>query len=171
MELSSLSEYIVEVPFSRAGQTVLLQVNIDAFTPEFFRRVGAAFADRLKDWEQEDALSPKPKRSKKNDPAKPLTFFENSARQLEIEREIFARLLSSDVLKGWDITDNGEPVAPSFEVLNSRPPSLVKGLWETALKAAQTVKKREDEATGETLAFTPNGSKVPSLEGIHAPTG
>lgn len=171
MELSSFSENIVSVPYERSGETVVLQVNIDAFTPEFFRQVGAAFSDRLKDWQQEDAQDPKPKRGKKNDPAKPLTFFESQARELEVEREIFSRLLSNGVLKGWDITENGLPVAPTFEVLNKMPPALVKGLWKSALKAAETVKKREDEETVETLAYTPNGSKAPSLETINAPIG
>jgi hypothetical protein len=36
MELSALSENIVSVPYQRNGLTINLQVDIDAFTPEFF---------------------------------------------------------------------------------------------------------------------------------------
>jgi len=39
MELSSLSENIVTVPYTRNNLTINIQVNIDAFTPEYFRQL------------------------------------------------------------------------------------------------------------------------------------
>lgn len=169
MELSSLSEHIVEVPYKRSGETVLLQINIDAFTPEFFRQVGETFKSRILEWQKEDKKESKKRKPKEDDAlTKTHNFFENSARGLEIEREIHARLLSSGVLKGWDVTENGLPLAPSYEVLVKMPPPLIKGLWETSLRAAETVKKREDEETEVISDSMLNGSRAPLAL---APTG
>lgn len=159
MELSSFSENIVTVPFGRGGETVDLLVNIDAFTPEFFREVGAQFQAKVKAFTAED------KKKKKPDE---LEFFEREARALEIQREIHVSLLSSGVLKGWTVTEGGEPVQPTKELLMTRPPLLVEALWNACLEAAKTVKKREelrDEETSEnsfggsrgTLALAPTG--------------
>jgi hypothetical protein len=152
MEFSSFSETIISVPFERAGEIVQLQVNIDAFTPEFFRHVGKMFDTKMRQWKTEE----KKKTRKKADS---IDFFEENARGLEVEREIYATLLTSGVLKGWDVTLNGESLEPSSEVLMKLPPLVVKGIWTAALDSATTVKKRAEEADEETLEAMPNGSK------------
>src|SRR5687767_15942306 len=99
MELSSFSENIITVPYTRSGETVNLEINIDVFTPEFFRRVGKRFEERMKGYKDIDAAQPKVKRgTKKVDPVKQASdFFENEARELEIKREIHAELLAGGV--------------------------------------------------------------------------
>lgn len=159
MELSSFSENIITVPFGRGGETVDLFVNIDAFTPEFFREVGKQFQERLKAVGVEDK-----KKSKKNG----IEFFEREARALEIEREIHASLLSGGVLKGWGVTDKGKPVEPTRELLMTRPPLLVEALWMACLNAAKTVKKRVGEEAEETSENSPSGTRAPLAL---APTG
>lgn len=157
MELSSLSENIVVVPYERGGETVELSVNIDAFTPEFFRHLGKQFNDKVKDLQAQG-------KKKKDDPA----LFEAEARTLELNREIYAEMLSSGVLKEWTITENGLPIPPTREVLLKLPPRLVTELWDLCLEAAKTVKKREDGVTEATSESMPSGSRVPLAL---APTG
>ena len=48
MELSSLSENIIPVPWERGSQSLELQVNIDAFTPEFWRKMKARAEEKFK---------------------------------------------------------------------------------------------------------------------------
>lgn len=175
MELSSFSENIVTVAYTRSGEPANLEINIDAFTPEFFRLVGKRFDERMKEWKAKDdaiVAKSKPKRKAKGEKADPADeakiFFETEARELEIKRQIHAELLAGGVLKGWDITENGLPLAPSVEVLLRLPPLLVENIWNLALKTAKTVKKRAEEEDEDTLDNTANGS------GAHlalAPTG
>lgn len=167
MELSSFSENIITVPYKRSGETVNLEINIDVFTPEFFRRVGKKFEERMKTYRALDAQAKAKGRSK----AKPKVdqvriakdFFENEARELEIKREIHAELLAGGVLKGWDVVENGLPIQPTYEVLMKLPPLLVEDIWNLALLKAKTVKKRVEEETEEISESTPSGSR-----GLHA---
>lgn len=153
MELSSFSENIVTVPYERNGERVELSVNIDAFTPEFFRVTGKRLDGKLKVLQAEDKVRGKKKVDR-------IQFFEAEARALEINRDIYAELLSSGVLTAWTVTENEIPIPPSKEVLLSLPPRLVQELWELCLEAAKTVKKRGDAETEETLENTHSGSKA-----------
>ena len=47
MELTSLSENIVTKSFVRNGESLELRINIDAFTPDFFRKVGERFKEKM----------------------------------------------------------------------------------------------------------------------------
>lgn len=140
MELSSFSENVIEVPFERNGQTVNLRINIDAFTPNFFRAVGKMLNRKLP--------VGKGKTKKRLD-------FEQDALLLEHNREAHADLLTcrpdpdhSPILAGWDVTENGMPLEPSKEVLIQLPPRLVGELWDLCMTKAKTVKKTADvEAT------------------------
>lgn len=166
MELSAFSENIITVPYERSGDTVNLEINIDVFTPEFFRRVGKKFEQRLKTYQAQDAQAAraqsKPKGKAKTDPSRAAKdFFEREARELEIKREIHVELLAGGVLKGWDLTENGIPIEPTHEVLMRLPPLLVEDIWNLSLEKAKTVKKRVDEATGETSESLPSGTKAP----------
>lgn len=171
MELSSFSENIVSVPYERSGQTVNLEINIDAFTPEFFRQVGKKFEERMKDWKAIDAkaVKPLPKRKPKAEKVEPdqfeiaKGFFENEATSLEVKRQIYAELLAGGVLKGWDVTENNLPLSPTVEVLLKLPPLLVEDIWNLALEKAKTVKKRVDAETEGISENSPSGTR-----GLHA---
>lgn len=172
MELSSFSENIITVPYSRSGETVNLEINIDVFTPEFFRRVSKRFEERMRGYQAIDAQAAKtkPGHSKAKPKTSPIeqakNFFEGEARELEIKREIHAELLAGGVLKGWDLVENGLPIHPSYEVLIRLPPLLVEDIWNHALKKAKTVKKRAEEEDEETSEITPSGSRAHST--LHA---
>lgn len=152
MELSSLSQNIVTVPYERGGESIELSVNIDAFTPEFFRSVGSRFKGKMKELEAQD------KKQKGKKKLEPIEFFEIEARSLEIYREIHADLLSSGVLTAWTVEVDGMPIAPTREILIKQPPRFVEELWELCLKAAKTVKKRGD--VEETSESTHDGSRA-----------
>jgi len=162
MELSSFSENIITVPYTRSGETVNLEINIDVFTPEFFRRVGKRFEERMRGYQAVDAQTKAKGKSK----VKPKPdqfqgakhFFENEARGLEIKREIHAELLAGGVLKGWDLVENGLPIHPTYDVLIKLPPLLVEDIWNLALEKAKTVKKRVESETKETSETTHDGS-------------
>jgi hypothetical protein len=159
MKLSSFSENIITVPYKRSGETVNLEINIDAFTPEFFRLVGKKFDERMREWRTKDKATPKAKGKKEDDLQQVKSFFENEALSLEIKRQIHAELLASGVLKGWDLTDDNEvPLAPSYDVLVKLPPLLVEDIWNLSLERAKTVKKRVESGTEETLDNTQDGS-------------
>lgn len=158
MELSSLSENIVIVPYERNGERVELSINIDAFTPEFFRAVGERFKAKINTLRTEGK---KPKSKKVDDAA----FFESEAQTLELNREIYADLLSNGVLVAWTVTENGLPVAPSKGVLVMLPPRLVYELWEQCLEAAKTVKK----TVGSELSETPTDGVIPEATETGSP--
>ena len=142
MELAKLTENIVKTPYERDGETLELSVNIDAFTPEFFREIGKKMKGTLQGLEAEDRA--KKTKGKKVDRTE---FFEVEARALEINREIYAELLSAGVLVAWTATENEIPIPPSKEVLLKLPPRFVQELWELCLEAAKTVKKTTSETT------------------------
>lgn len=174
MELSSFSENIITVPYQRSGETVNLEINIDVFTPEFFRRVGKRFEERMRGYQAIDAeakakAKARSKAKPKADPvAQAKNFFESEARELEIKREIHAELLAGGVLKGWDVVENGLPIQPSYEVLIRLPPLLIEGIWNLALEKAKTVKKRVGEGTEEISENSLSGTRAPLAL---APTG
>jgi hypothetical protein len=170
MELSSFSQQVVIVPYQRGEEIVELSVDIDAFTPKFFRDAGRRFKERLTKIQSEVAAQPKgekkaKKKAKKKTKPSPLdaenaflTFFETEAQSMELNHEVSAELLSSGVLVGWTVTENGVPVQPTKEVLMKISPRVVKEMWERCLDAAKTVKKRAEEVDEETLETTHTGS-------------
>lgn len=90
----------------------------------------------------------------------------------DVKREIYAEQLtcpvslpngtSTCILKGWDITDNGTLIAPSKENLLRLPTPAVEALYDFVMSKMHTVKKRVEEADGEILATSPNGTKAHS---------
>lgn len=164
MELSSFSENIVSVPCKRGDESVDLQVNIDAFTPDFFRDIGKRFESKMKGYKAEE--SSKKKKTKQDE----IAFFEQEARALEISRDIYAELLAGGVLVGWSVTENSIPIQPTVDVLQKLPPRLVEEIWMRCLHAAKTVKKRVDEEIEEASESIASGSREhPTL--ALAPTG
>jgi hypothetical protein len=184
MELSALSENIVPVPYKHGDDTLELRVNIDAFTPEFWRLMKARAEEKFKALEleikkavQESAKSEvkgqrKPKKLTKAKQAEKaeqqfkdevkaqLDGIEGRARQLEAERETNIEFLIPHVLKGWDATDKGDPVECTAAILSTLPPRLVQDIFDTCVKAAKTVKKRADQdEDGETSENMNSGSQ------------
>lgn len=191
MDISFLSENIISVPYKRGGEELELQVNIDAFTPEFWRLMKARAEEKFKTIEAQikdavkEASKPEVKGTKKpKKPTKKLTraqqarqaedelrahvkaqmdSIEGRAIQLEAERETNIEFLLPHVLKGWNATDKGVPVALTKEVLITLPPRFIQELFDLCVKAAKTVKKKADEEDEETSDNTSSGSK-----GLHA---
>lgn len=173
MELSALSQNIVMVPYKRGDETLELQVNIDAFTPQFFREVRKHAEERFKiletEIEQTVKQSPKPeKKSKKLTKAQAETEFkqrvkeqldgiEAQARRVEMERETNIEFLIPHILKGWDVVQDGEPVALTKEVLLTLPPKLIQEIFDVCVKAAQTTKKKEDGEDEDSSENTASG--------------
>jgi hypothetical protein len=184
MELSSLSENVVPVPYERGGEILNLQVNIDGFTPEFWRTMKAKAEARFKKVEgqvkaelreAQKKVQPKVRPKKKLTKAQMLQAAEDDlraevqrelfnielrAKRLEAERETNIEFLIPYILKGWDATENGVPVQLTAEVLNGLPPQAVQAIFDVCVKAARTVKKRADEEDVETSESTPSGSRA-----------
>lgn len=161
MELSALSETIVDVPLKHGQETANLRVNIDAFTPEFFRKLGESLDARVKALQVKEKRSltkgkkeTATKRGKAN--ARRPAFLYPEASALELQREVEVEFLVPHVLKGWDVTDNEVPIEPTKEVLIRLPPRMVHEILQACIGATKTVKKTEDEA--ETLGNTQDGS-------------
>lgn len=180
MELSSFSENIVTVSFERSGETVELQVNIDAIVPEY----NAVLEEKLKpinkrvevlraNYERVVAEVEKLKKSKKKSGVKIPSVLSLEKELAEIQRESNAERLTCPVklpdgsytqlLKGWNTTHQGVAIEPSKENLMRLPPKAVEEIWERCIAKATTVKKRVDEETEETSESTVSGSK-----GLHA---
>jgi len=180
MELSSLGENIVTVPYSHGSDELELQVNIDGFTPEFWRAMKTSAEEKLKAAVAQVKAEIKTK-SQKQAPKKrstkaeqlraaeseiseevqrELDSIELRAKRLEAERETNIEFLIPFILKGWDVTENGMPVQLTAEVLNSLPPRTVQAIFDVCVKAARTVKKRVDEETEETSENMPSGSRA-----------
>lgn len=179
MELSALSENIISVPYKRGSDELILQVNIDAFTPQFWRELRNEAEKKFKDIERQIAAAvktpvkgeKKPKKLTKAQQAKQLEeqfskemksqldALELTARRLEAEREANIDFLIPHVLKGWDAMDKGVPVPLTKEVLLPLPPKLIQELFDLCVKAAQTVKKRVDEEDEETSDAVQHGSR------------
>lgn len=184
MELSSFSENIVTEIFERNGETVELKINRDAIVPEYFDVI----ADRLKpatdrvnelaasyDQLQKEVRKLRAEEKKKKKPTKPadLTSLMSRMREVqkgiaEINREIFAERLTCPVslpdgsttclLKGWDMTDNGNPIPPSKQNLLRLPPPAVEALFEFVNAKIETVKKKAESETEETSDDVPDTS-------------
>jgi hypothetical protein len=184
MELSALSENIVPVPYKHGDDELILQVNIDAFTPQFFRALRASAEEKFKAVEREiaAAIKAKPEVKGQKKPKKPtkaqqaeedfkqqvndqLDTIEARARRLEVERETNIEFLIPHILKGWDATENGVPVELTKDVLMSLPPKLIQEIYNVCVKAANTVKKSEEE---ETPANTQDGSPALRIVGQSA---
>jgi hypothetical protein len=183
MELSALSENIVPVAYKHGDDELILQVNIDAFTPQFWRELKSRAEEKFKTLEREIAAAAKTpeiggqKRDKKPTKARQaekdfkqhvkeqLDTIEARAKTLEAQRDTNIEFLIPHVLKGWDATENGVPVALTKEVLRPLPPKLIQEIFNLCVKAANTVKKSDEE---ETLDNTQDGSPALRIVGQSA---
>lgn len=193
MELSSFSENIVKISFERSGETVELQVNIDAIVPDYLDQLEErlkplstrhkdlvanfvkvqAEADRIKAEVEKNKKAKRPDKTVKPIDPKLPSILSMEREMAEIQRESHAERLTCPVklpdgsftalLKGWSITENGLGIEPSKENLMRLPPKAVAEIWERCIERADTVKKRVDEEDEETSENTASGSR-----GLHA---
>lgn len=148
MELADFSVNPKETTFRGAR----IIYNADAFTPAFMRKAAKAIRDGFvaaiqalpEDVDAEGAEKDEPDLSFKAKAVKGLEHtaqsYEDKARDLEIERDVYAVMLSGTedhpVVMEWDLTRNGIPVEISEEEFKKFKPQIVRDLWHQLLIAA-----------------------------------
>lgn len=127
--------------FTRHGKSMQVTFNADAFTPDFFRAAAQMFREihrdaKVKDEEATSAL--KSAKKAKNDNEQVALNLDARARQLEIRREIYARLLAgtpdTPVLMGWELTRDGEPIDVNYDELSRLHPEAITDLYNFCLE-------------------------------------
>lgn len=162
--------------FTRHGKSMSVTFNTDAFTPDFFRAAAQMFREihtraREGDIEATEAF----KKAKKDENEKSALGFEARARQLEIQREIYARLLAgtedTPVLMEWELTRNNEPIPVNFDELNRLHPDFVTDLYNFCLE--HSVPKSPEIPTtvaSPTISETTDaGSPTPAIQRVENP--
>jgi len=168
MELSSFSETIVVKTFKRGAQSVELHINIDAVVPEYYEVLDKRLAPSVTKLntlmaEVDQMLSGdktadggKKKRTKPEQPETDQRSMLAIEKEVsELQREIWAERLTipvklpdgseTSLLKDWDVTEKGQPLKPTKEVLLRMPPVAVRSIGEFCMKQIETVKKTLDE--------------------------
>lgn len=125
--------------FTRHNKSMSVTFNTDAFTPDFFRSAAQMFRDIHTRAKQGDTEATEAyKKAKKDENEKSALGFEARARQLEIQREIYARLLAgtpdTPVLMEWELTRNGETIPITTEELNRLHPDFITDLYNFCLE-------------------------------------
>lgn len=141
-------------------------VNADAFTPEFFRNAANRIRKQYDQAIKDDKDQAKKLKAAKGAEALALQF-EDSARLMEVERDIYAALLAGSVecpvLLDWDLTRNGEPVPVTETEIGRLKPKMVRELYVRSTEVANP-KSQETPETGasrtisETTASGSQGS-------------
>lgn len=188
MELSSFSENIVTETFERSGESVELKINRDAMLPNFSevlaerlapttQRLQALMLDHAKLESEIEALQ-RTQTTKKGRPKKQEDVVDISALAerlntirkgiADVKREMYAEQLTCPVLlpdgsvtcilKGWDITENSQPISASKENLLRLPTAAVETLFEFVMSKMETVKKKVESETRETSETMQDGS-------------
>ena len=166
--------------FTRHDKSMSVTFNTDAFTPDFFRSAAQMFRDIHREAKEGDARATKAfKEAKKDDNERSALQFEAQARRLEIQREIYARLLAgteeTPVLMDWELTRNDETIPITYDELSRLHPDFVQDLYNFCLEhsipkspeipttaASQTI-------SGTTAAGSPTPA-TPLEENLHTST-
>lgn len=125
--------------FTRHGKSMQVTFNTDAFTPDFFRAAAQLFREIHKQAKDgDDKASEAYKKAKKDDNEKSALNFEAQARRLEIQNEIYARLLAgtkdTPVLMDWELTRNGETIPITADELRRLHPDFIQDLYNFCLQ-------------------------------------
>ena len=125
--------------FTRHGKSMQVTFNADAFTPDFFRAAAQMFREIHQQAKQGDEQAAEAfKRAKKDDNERSALGFEAQARRLEIQREIYARLLAgtpdTPVLMEWELTREGEPIPITSSELSRLHPEFITDLYNFCLE-------------------------------------
>lgn len=125
--------------FTRHGKSMAVTFNTDAFTPDFFRAAAQMFRDIHQQAKDGDKKATEAfKQAKKDDNERSALGFEAQARRLEIQREIYARLLAgtpdTPVLMDWELTRDGDPLPITYTELARLHPDFVQELYNFCLE-------------------------------------
>lgn len=157
--------------FTRHGKSMSVTFNTDAFTPDFFRAAAQMFRDIYSRAKQGDTEASEAfKKAKKDENERSALGFEAQARRLEIQREIYARLLAgtedTPVLMGWELTRNSEPLPITFDELNRLHPDFITDLYDFCLE--HSIPKSPEipmTAASPTISETTDaGSPTPAIQ-------
>jgi hypothetical protein len=125
--------------FTRHNKSMSVTFNADAFTPDFFRAAAQMFREIHQQAKEGDTQATEAfKKAKKDDNERSALGFEAQARRLEIQREIYARLLAgtpdTPVLMDWELTRDGEPLPITAAELSRLHPDFVQDLYNFCLE-------------------------------------
>lgn len=167
-QLNPVTEY-----FGPEGRGINVTFNADAFTPEFFRNAASRLREQFARAREEDKEFEK-KLKKAKGVERTLLSFEENARILEIERDVYAALLTgtpgTPVLLEWGFTDKGEPLPITEEVLRGLHPRMVKDLYifctENALPKSPATAVTQ---TNQTTSATSEDGTSQAVESVAGP--
>lgn len=129
MRLSRLDLFLETVEYTRGGEVLTITYDANAFTSEFFRGLSASMRVRMAQIEKEDA-EVKERLKSAQGLERILTQFDEEARSIEVERDIYAEMLAKYVIKEWSATDDSDnPLPPTFENLQRLSPRALKELF------------------------------------------
>jgi len=125
--------------FTRHGKSMAVTHNTDAFTPDFFRAAACMFREIHQQAKKGDEQATEAfKRAKKDNNERSALGFEAQARRLEIQREIYARLLAgtpdTPVLMDWELTRDDQPLPITYDELSRLHPDFVQELYNFCLE-------------------------------------
>lgn len=166
--------------FTRHGKSMSVTFNTDAFTPDFFRSAAQMFRDIHRGAKAGDEQATEAfKRAKKDENEKSALGFEAQARRLEIQREIYARLLvgtpDTPVLMDWELTRNGEMIPITYDELSRLHPDFVQDLYNCCLehsipKSPEIPTTAASQTISETTAAGSPTPATPLDENLHTST-
>jgi hypothetical protein len=166
--------------FTRHGKSMTVTFNTDAFTPDFFRNAAQMFREIHQQAKDGDTQATEAyKRAKKDDNEKSALSFEAQARRLEIQREIYARLLAgtsdTPVLMDWELTRNGETIPITHDELSRLHPDFVQDLYNFCLehsipKSPEIPTTAASQTISETTAAGSPTPATPLDENLHTST-
>lgn len=166
--------------FTRHGKSMSVTFNTDAFTPDFFRSAANMFREIRQQAKAGDEQATEAyKKAKKDDNERSALNFEARARQLEIQREIYARLLAgtpdTPVLMDWELTRNGEAIPITADELKRLHPDFIEDLYSFCLE--HSVPKSPEIpmiAASPTISETTDAGSptpaTPQVENLHTST-
>lgn len=169
MELKKLQERLITDTFSPEGdEGVSLTWDCHKFTGEVGRRLARVYRSTA---ERVEAKQPKPKKAAAQSLA---DVAEDLARSTEIgaalddlEREMYADVLACDrygILKEWGMTDEGEPVPPTYENLITLPGPALVGIFRFCKERSSPKSRAGEQTTSSnptTSETTSDGSSSP----------
>jgi hypothetical protein len=136
MKISSLNKDLVTAVYDHEGEPLTMKIDRNIVTPSFLRHI-ATLKGENGDGPEE---------------GKEMTWAE-TADALERNAKISAAILSSDMIREWDLTEDDEvtPIQIIEDELYARlPPVFLVRLCSFAMEQAQTVKKTTIETMPDT---------------------
>lgn len=158
--LSSLSSLIQEFPFEYGDVQLNLQIDVDALTDDYYRKIGKIQASKLKTEPEVKSIenlsesvekSPEELAQAALEESKSVIegIYNHSADIVSNKRDTWITLLlcgdeakEGSLLRGWDATDDAGNVSPlNREILLPLSPKFIENLWEFCVEQASGSKK------------------------------